>query len=83
MTEVRHVRRRRGQTRITAKNQATLPVDALRAAGLEAGDVVRVAADGAGRIVLERVDDPIRKWAGAFDDLWPEGYLEELRNEWR
>jgi len=42
-----------------------------------------VEADGAGRIVLVRIDDPIEKWAGSFDDLWPEGYLEELRGEWR
>jgi len=37
--EVKH-RRRRGYTRISRKHQATLPVDALRKAGLKPGDIL-------------------------------------------
>ena len=73
--------RRRGRTRISAKNQVTIPVDALRKAGLKPGDELEVDADGGGRIVLVRADDVIAKYAGTFS--YPKGYLEQLRSEWR
>ena len=73
--------RRRGTTRISAKNQVTLPVAALRKAGLKAGDELAVEADGAGRLILVRANDVIAKYAGTF--TYPEGYLERLRDEWR
>jgi len=75
--------RRRGSTRISAKNQVTIPVDALRKAGLRPGSALRVEAAGAGRIVLAADDDPIKRWAGAFTGMYPKGYLKELRREWR
>jgi bifunctional DNA-binding transcriptional regulator/antitoxin component of YhaV-PrlF toxin-antitoxin module len=75
--------RRRGRTRISAKNQATLPVDALRQAGLGPGDEVRVEAAGPGRIVLARADDLIARHAGSLTGLYPKGYLAKLRREWR
>ena len=68
-------------TRISAKNQITIPVDALRAAGLKPGDELEVQADGAGRLRLVREEDWILKYAGTF--AYPEGYLEKLRDEWR
>jgi AbrB family looped-hinge helix DNA binding protein len=73
--------RRRGRTRISAKNQVTIPVDALRSAGLRPGDEVDVAVDGAGRVLLVRADDVIAKYAGTF--RYPKGYLKRLRGEWR
>jgi bifunctional DNA-binding transcriptional regulator/antitoxin component of YhaV-PrlF toxin-antitoxin module len=76
-------RRRPGRTRISAKNQATLPVGALRRAGLKAGDELRVEAAGAGRIVLVRADDPIARHKGALAGVYPRGYLDRLRAEWR
>ena len=76
-------RRRRGRTRLSAKNQATIPVEALRKAGLKPGDELRVEAAGAGRIVLVRDDDIIERHAGALPDVYPEGYLKDLRAEWR
>ena len=74
-------RRRRGTTRISAKNQVTLPVDALRKAGLKVGDELAVETDGAGRLILVRANDVIAKYAGTL--AYPEGYLERLRDEWR
>ena len=85
MAQVRKVRTR-GHTRISAKHQATIPVDALRRAGLRAGDELVVEAAGAGRIVLTRAeswDDLIEKHAGSLTGLYPPGHLEELRGEWR
>ena len=73
--------RRRGITRISTKNQITIPVDALRAAGLKPGDEVEVEPDGAGRLKLVREGDVIAKYAGTFS--YPDGYLDELRDEWR
>ena len=68
---------------ISRKNQVTLPVEALTAAGLEPGDDVRVHVVGPGRLELVRTEDLITEFAGAFDaTIYPEGYLEDLRSEW-
>ena len=68
---------------ISRKNQVTLPVDVLRAAGLQPGDDVRVRALGPGRLELVRADDLVAKYAGVFDStVYPEGSLDELRREW-
>lgn len=76
-------RRVRGQTRISAKNQATIPVAALRRAGLKSGDELRVEAAGPGRIVLVRATDAIARHAGRLTGVYPPGYLAGLRREWR
>jgi len=68
---------------ISRKNQVTLPVDALRAAGLEPGDDVRVEVVGPGRLELIRADELVEEYAGVFDaSVYPDGYLDELRREW-
>lgn len=69
--------------RISAKNQITLPIEALRSAGLKAGDEVAVGADGVGRIVVRRVEPDPEGALGVFDGLYPEGYLERLRADER
>jgi bifunctional DNA-binding transcriptional regulator/antitoxin component of YhaV-PrlF toxin-antitoxin module len=68
---------------ISRKNQVTIPVDALREAGLSPGDDVRVRVVGPGRLELVRIEDLIAKFAGTVgDDVYPPGYREELRREW-
>lgn len=68
---------------ISRKNQITLPVEALRAAGLEPGDDVRVQAVAQGRLELVRADEVIGEFAGVFDaTVYPKDYLEQLRREW-
>ena len=62
MTEEK--KRRRGVTRVSRKHQITVPVDALRAAGLGVGDRLKVLVAEGGRIVLEREVDPVRSMQG-------------------
>ena len=73
---------RRGHTRISRKHQATIPVEALRRAGLKAGDELVVQAVGAGRITLVRVDDLITLHAGKGAGDYGPDYLANLRGEW-
>lgn len=73
----------RGRTRLSRKNQATIPVDALRRAGLHPGDELHVEAAGPGRIVLARVADVVARHAGRLTGTYPKDYLKKLRREWR
>jgi bifunctional DNA-binding transcriptional regulator/antitoxin component of YhaV-PrlF toxin-antitoxin module len=69
---------------ISRKNQVTLPVAVLRAAGLEPGDDVQVNVLGPGRVELALADDVVARHAGIFgNETYSPGYLEELRSEWR
>lgn len=77
------VSRRKGVTRISSKNQVTLPVSALRRAGLRAGTEIMVEEASPGRIVLARADDPVQRLKGMFTGLYPKDYLKKLRSEWR
>ena len=72
-----------GHTRLSAKNQATIPVAALRRAGLRAGDELSVESAGVGRIVLTRVEEGITSYAGRLTGVYPKGSLQKLRREWR
>lgn len=75
-------KRRRGASRISSKNQITIPAEALRSAGLQAGERVVAHADGAGRVILEREHDVIAEFAGALTGTYRPGELDDLRSEW-
>lgn len=75
--------RRRGFTRISAKHQATIPVQALREAGLQPGDEVRVVAVGRGRLLLERDVNVVERHAGSLPGVYAPDELDALRGEWR
>lgn len=62
----------KGASRLSRKNQLTVPVAVLQAAGLAAGDLLEVEATEAGRIVL-------RRWASRFDDVT--GTLPDLERD--
>lgn len=69
--------------RISSKHQVTLPVESLEAAGLWAGDEVRIDAEGPDRIVVYRAAPDLAHALGVFDGLYEPGYLEKLRSEER
>jgi AbrB family looped-hinge helix DNA binding protein len=72
------------QTRVSSKHQVTIPAAAFRGAGLEPGDRLKVEAEGAGRVVLTRVDELVDRYSGQLET---DGDLRErvegLREEWR
>ena len=76
-------KKRTGRSRISTKHQITIPAAAFRRAGFVAGDVVRVEAEGTGRVVLTRVDDLVDHYSGR---LATGGALrrsvQALRTEW-
>ena len=75
-------KRSRGTSRISSKHQITIPVDALRSAGLEVGDRVIAHADGAGRVILEREHDVVTEYAGTLTGVYRTDELDGLRAEW-
>ena len=77
-----NVKKRRRGTRISEKHQVTIPIDAMRIAGLEAGERVVARADGPGRVVLEREEDGLESFSGLMTCIFEHGILEQLRNEW-
>jgi AbrB family looped-hinge helix DNA binding protein len=83
------VKRRRGYTRISPKHQVTIPAHVLAETGLAVGDELRVERDG-DRVVLvpersplQRRLDAIEETAGSLAGVYPVGYLDGLRDEWR
>ena len=75
-------KRRRGASTISSKNQIMIPAEALRSAGLEAGDRVVAHADGAGRVILEREHDVVAEFAGALTGTYRPDGVDDLRSEW-
>jgi bifunctional DNA-binding transcriptional regulator/antitoxin component of YhaV-PrlF toxin-antitoxin module len=74
--------RRRGSSRVSSKHQVTIPVDALRAAGIEVGDRLVARADGPGRLVFERAVDVVAEFAGVLTGVYEQGEVSKLRDEW-
>lgn len=75
---------KRSQTKVSSKHQVTIPAGAFRTAGLEPGDTLRVEADGAGRIVMTRIDELLDRYSGCIDSGGGlREQVEGLRREWR
>lgn len=74
--------RRRGYTRVSAKHQVTLPIDALHRAGIQTGDRLRAEVRGPGEVLLVRDVDPVEQFSGALPGVYPTEGLDELRREW-
>jgi len=74
----------KNQTRVSSKHQVTIPAAAFRRAGFAPGDMLKVEAEGAGRVVLTRIDELLDRYSGCMEtggDLRER--VEGLRQEWR
>jgi AbrB family looped-hinge helix DNA binding protein len=69
--------------KVSSKNQITLPVEAMRAAGLHAGDEVTVRPVGDGEVLVAARGSRVRRHAGIVDGIYEPGELERLRDEWQ
>jgi len=68
--------------KVSSKHQVTIPVEAMREAGLHVGDEVVVRAAGDGEIVLALRGSRIRRHAGIATGIYESGEIERLRDEW-
>jgi len=68
--------------RVSSKNQVTLPVAAMRAAGLRAGEEVTVRSIGDGELIIAARGSRVRRHAGIAHGIYGEGELDSLRDEW-
>ncbi len=72
-----------GRSRVSSKHQITIPIAAFSEAGLREGDLVRVEAQGRGRVLIARVDDLLEEYAGCLRTGGALGQsVRRLRQEW-
>jgi AbrB family looped-hinge helix DNA binding protein len=69
-------------SKVSSKNQITLPVEAMRAAGLHAGDEVTVRPTGEGEITIAARRSRVRRHAGIANGIYGDRELDRLRDEW-
>jgi bifunctional DNA-binding transcriptional regulator/antitoxin component of YhaV-PrlF toxin-antitoxin module len=72
----------KAMARVSSKNQVTLPVAALRAAGLEPGDEATVRPIAAVEIIIAARGSRVRRHAGIATGIYGPGELDRLRDEW-
>jgi bifunctional DNA-binding transcriptional regulator/antitoxin component of YhaV-PrlF toxin-antitoxin module len=68
--------------RVSSKNQVTLPVEAMRAAGLRAGEEVTIRPIGDGELIIAARGSRVRRHAGIATGIYEPGELDRLRDEW-
>jgi AbrB family looped-hinge helix DNA binding protein len=88
----RQVKRRKGFTRLSSKRQITLPVAVVERAGIKPGEELAVEVDEGGRVIVFRPQEEtigdrrrraVDRVAGVLPGVWPDGALQDLRDEWR
>jgi AbrB family looped-hinge helix DNA binding protein len=73
----------KAMSRVSSKNQVTLPVEAMREAGLQPGDEVTIRPIGDGEVVIALRDSRVRRHAGIAAGIYRAGELDRLRDEWQ
>lgn len=79
------VKTRKGRTtttRLSAKNQITLPVDIIRKAGFKVGDTINCTVNKEGKIELSPPENPILKLAGIATGIYDNFDLQAERDSW-
>ena len=69
-------------SKVSSKNQITLPVETMRAAGLHPGDEVTVRPIGDGEIIVAARGSRVRRHAGIANGIYRDGELDLLGDEW-
>lgn len=73
---------RRSTTRLSSKNQITIPVEILRKAGFRVGDTINCAVNEKGEIELSRPVNPMLQFAGIATGLYDGFDLRIDRDSW-
>ncbi len=68
--------------KVSSKHQVTIPVEAMRDAGLHIGDEVVVRAARDGEIVLALRGSRTRRHAGIATGIYEPDEVDGLRDEW-
>lgn len=68
-------------TRISTKNQITIPVAALDEVGLHTGEQVTIEPAGDGELRIRRTTTTFEDAFGTLTGTYPTGYLEQLDAE--
>jgi AbrB family looped-hinge helix DNA binding protein len=69
-------------SKVSSKNQVTLPVEVMRAAGLAPGDEVAVRRVGEGEVLIAARGSRVRRHAGIASGIYEPGEIDRLRDEW-
>ena len=69
-------------TRLSAKNQITIPVDIMRKAGFKVGDTINCTVDDGGNVLLSKPENPMMQFAGMFTGLYEGFDLRRDRDAW-
>jgi bifunctional DNA-binding transcriptional regulator/antitoxin component of YhaV-PrlF toxin-antitoxin module len=69
-------------TRVSAKNQITIPVDILRKAGFKVGDAIYCSVDDDGKVLLSKPVNPMLQYAGIFTGMYEGFDLRADRDAW-
>jgi bifunctional DNA-binding transcriptional regulator/antitoxin component of YhaV-PrlF toxin-antitoxin module len=67
---------------VSGQHQVTLPVEAMKAAGIRVGDRLMASSPAPGVVVLEREVDPLGALRGDLTGVYKPGDLDALRSEW-
>ncbi len=73
----------RRTSRLSSKNQLTLPVSVMRSAGISPGDSFQIQVEGPGAISIRLASKAVDEVAGSLTGVYPKDALEKLRAEWR
>lgn len=82
------IKRKRGYTHLSGRNQVTLPMEIVTARGFRPGQEFRVEVRGQDIVLVPEEDLAARRrrvleeTKGRFRGLYPPGYLDELRDQW-
>jgi bifunctional DNA-binding transcriptional regulator/antitoxin component of YhaV-PrlF toxin-antitoxin module len=85
VTKVKAKKTRKGRTtstRLSSKNQVTLPIEVIRKAGFKVGDTIHCAVDEEGKILLTHPENPMLKFAGIATGVYDDFDLRAERDSW-